>query len=259
LRWTYYRDPDTDELLIRNGVAYDIRGEDLLKEGVNIQKPLYSYKNKKGEQVPVFLNLVGRLKLLMPELLSPSYIVFETKSFYDCNFISDELLGLDMMTKQMGGSLAHVPLVLFRRIENVPVTINGKRSRQDKSLCHIMADENWSKQVFKALTAQSYPQLMDSAPKAIPDSFADNVPEHLLIEEEGVVTEDAVEEGDYIEYTEEIGDEENFSARGDANKFWQHVRRNGIADEIAFAIIKECKSDFDAAYDVAVKQHTPPK
>ena len=256
LKWIYLRDPDTDDLIIKNGMALDIRGEDFIKEGVDIEKPIYEYKNKKGKMMPSFLEPYGRLRVIIPELLSLGFLQFTVKSIYDINSITDEMLGIDMTAGLAGKTIANIPLILFRRVDNVSVTYGGSRKRQDKSLCHIKADLAWTAATMTALTDKTYPNapMLEEAITVEATQIDKPEPEEVVAE--------IVEEGEVVEKDEAPKSDVNPKEQkttGDHNTFWQHVRKIGMSDKDAKAILAESNQDFDKAYKALLKEHTPPE
>jgi len=157
LLWKYFVDPDTDEVLIKNFMPLDIRGEDLVKDGVDIEKPIYSYKNRKQKMVPVFMEPYGRLRVVIPDLLTFGFFTLVTKSIYDINSLTDELMGVEQKAIETGKILSHIPLKLFRRWENQSVRIKGRRTKKDLSLCHIMIDLGWAEKALAYLEKESVP------------------------------------------------------------------------------------------------------
>lgn len=64
LFWIFYRDPKTSETIISDGRARNAAGAELLAKTIDLNTPIYN--NDKGE--PFYLEPVGRLKVVIPEL-----------------------------------------------------------------------------------------------------------------------------------------------------------------------------------------------
>ena len=173
--WQYLRSNKTGEIMVKNG-------EPFMAFDKNV--PVYSYKNKKGEDVPVFAKITGRLKVVVPELRRAAYMVMITHSVYNVIYITEQLAAIDVLAKTAGLSLPFVPMVLARRKEKISVTFNGKKSYQDHYLVNIEINPLWMGASF-AMLENSLPGM-----KALPEK----------VDPEDVVEDETFEAGEeYIE------------------------------------------------------------
>lgn len=142
LWWIYLRSNKTGEILVQNGEP---------EKAFDPTVPVYAYKNLKGVDVAVFAKPEGRLKLLVPEMRLANYMQLITHSWYDISNISQELAAIDHLAKSMGMTLPMVPLVLSRRMENISVSIGGKKRMDKRSLIHLDVSPVWAAAQFQVL------------------------------------------------------------------------------------------------------------
>ena len=147
LYFHYLRHNKTNELLVRNNVD---------KSGNYVpfdpRVPVYSYKSRKGEDVAVYAKTEGRLKFMVPELKRAVFGLLVTKSIYDCANISKEFLAITELISNVGYPLPMVKMILSRRWDMVCCTIHGQNKHMEqKNLCHIDMDPEWSAPLFDML------------------------------------------------------------------------------------------------------------
>ncbi len=185
LRWLFYRDHSTGEVLVRDGLAVNKGGSDLLARPIDVTKPIYTYKTKEG-QAAAFLEPVGRLNVVIPELARTSgepgtpdfypgrvgYLEFRPTSPHDIRNISAELAAIDYIARQAGKNLTGIPMVLLRREDEISKNINGKLSHGPSWLVHIEVSPSWGDAAFKALEQSSYPAIIEAQIKVLPDPDA---------------------------------------------------------------------------------------
>lgn len=170
MHWLFYRDHGTNEILIRNGQAVNERGSSLLANEIDLEAPVYTYKTKDGE-APAFLEPIGRLSVVIPELAKISgtpgasdfypgrvgYLEFRATSPHDIRNISAELAAIDYVARQAGKSISGIPLVLKRREDEISKNIKGKLSRGPSWLVHVEVLPTWGDATFKMLEQKSFP------------------------------------------------------------------------------------------------------
>lgn len=154
-RWLYLRHNQTGELIVKDGVPQKPTGF-LDENGMSYlpfdkATPVYSYKSKQGQDVPVFAKPTGKLKVLIPELKRAAYVLVITHSVYNIMKISEQLAGIDMIARNAGLSLPMVPMILSRRQETISVSYNGRKSMQPHYLLNIEIDPAWMEAQFKYL------------------------------------------------------------------------------------------------------------
>ena len=172
LWWIYLRDNKTGNIVVKDAFP---------ELPFDPAVPVYSYKNKKGEDVAVFARWEGKLKVLIPELQLVNYVTLISHAWYDIARISEQLDGIAEIAGRIGLSLPLVPLVLTRRLESVPGTIGGKKVKQEKWVINIDIREDWAAAQFSLLdsiqpgallpTPQEFPALPHGAP--IEDEWED--------------------------------------------------------------------------------------
>jgi hypothetical protein len=182
LRWLFYRDHSTGEVLIRDGLAVNQGGRELLASPIDVTKAIYTYKTKDG-QAAAYLEPVGRLNVVIPELAKTSsspgapdfypgrvgYLEFRPTSPHDIRNISAELAAIDYIARQAGKNLTGIPMVLKRREDEISKNINGKLSHGPSWLVHIEVSPTWGDAAFVALEQSSYPEIKILPPPAVDD------------------------------------------------------------------------------------------
>ena len=87
--WIFYRDPETMEVLVRNGSPVGEDGRAFFENQIDLSAPIYRMSN--GD--PALLEPVGRLQVVIPEVahLQVGYFVFQPGSPRDIRNISAEI------------------------------------------------------------------------------------------------------------------------------------------------------------------------
>lgn len=145
-------------------------------------------RNKGNKQEPVFLEPVGRLKVIIPALERAAYLTLHTTSIHDIVNISDQLRALSTLNH---GQIAGIPMVLRRRpkmISTPKAEGSFERVRRSKWMCSIEADPAWVQAMLSVLDRAALPAGSTAAllPSSAP---ADPEPE----------PEDDFDEGEYFD------------------------------------------------------------
>lgn len=158
--WIFYRDPDTMEALIGDGRARNAKGADLMDKPVDLAEPIY--KNKKGE--PFYLEPVGRLKVVIPELadIAVGYFEFRPESPKDIRNISAELGAYDAVARQYGKTISGIPFILRRREEDVTKKIDGKLVAGKSWVCHLDAGSEWGARALNVIERLALPEIIEA-------------------------------------------------------------------------------------------------
>lgn len=150
VRWLYLRDNRTGALLVKDGVPQTITpdckvdGDGQHYKPFDKSVPVYSYRSeKKKVDVAVFAKPKGKLQVIVPELKRAAYVTMVTNSIYNVMNLSAELAGIEQTARNAGLSLPYVPMLLTRRKDTISVSIDGRKSMQEKYLCHIEIDPDW--------------------------------------------------------------------------------------------------------------------
>jgi hypothetical protein len=99
-----------------------------------------------------------RLKIMLRGTGRPAYLLVRSHSVNDAVNIERQLKALLATQRLLGKSdLSGIPLVLKRVPKMVPAMINGKRTRVEKYLISIEADESWYAEVEKVLAQRAQP------------------------------------------------------------------------------------------------------
>lgn len=140
---------------------------------------------------------VGRLQVIIPELQRFGYVLLGTTSKLDIIHLSQEMQAI----YDMVGSLRNIPLVLYRRPEQVssPANQAGQRRQQIKYMCHIQISPAYAAQKFSAMQQQAIASLQapTTSYAALP------APQRTIDMTTGEIFED-----DDADFTV-VGDEEN--------------------------------------------------
>lgn len=191
LYWIYYRDPDTSEVLVRDGRAVGSDGQKFMANPIDLKKPIYSYVGNvkqpddsyKKESIPVYLEPAGRLNVVVPEIahLRVGFMEFCPGSPRDIRTISAELAGIQLWADNTGRELPGIPMVLTRRQEDVTVNINGTLSRKKSWVVHIELAGEWGGKALESLEMRALPDnIVDG--EVIEGDFEDEEPKQITDE-----------------------------------------------------------------------------
>lgn len=177
--WIFYRDPDTSEVLVRNGSAVGAEGAEFIHKPIDLSAPIY--KNSKNEGV--FLEPFGRLQVVIPEVshLDVGFFEFTPGSPRDIRNISAELGAFSAIAKQYGKSICGVPFRLIRREEEVTVNIDGKLSKKKSWVVHIEAGGEWGRKAMEVIEQLALPEIIDADYTEIPEADESFPPEEAPI------------------------------------------------------------------------------
>jgi hypothetical protein len=169
--WIFYRDPDTAEVLVRNGAPVGVAGRELIEKPVDIAAPIY--RNSKDE--PVFLEPVGRLQVVIPEVahLAVGYFVFQPLSPRDIRSISSELAMYAAMASSYGNTITGIPFVLGRRKEEITKNINGKLSKGESWPVYLTAGGQWGRQAIEMIERLALPDHIEGEVKDVTQNAPD--------------------------------------------------------------------------------------
>jgi len=169
--WIFYRDPETSEVLVRNGSPVGEAGRAFFEKPIDLEAPIYMMKN--GD--PGMLETVGRLQVVIPEVahLAVGYFVFQPGSPRDIRNISAELGMYAAMASSYGNTITGIPFVLGRRSENITKNINGKLSKGPSWPVHLTAGGQWGRQAIEMIERLALPEYIEAEAKDIPESAPD--------------------------------------------------------------------------------------
>jgi hypothetical protein len=153
--WIFYRDPDTMEVLVRNGSPVGEAGREFFEKPIDLEAPIYKMANG----TPAVLETVGRLQVVIPEVahLAVGYFVFQPGSPRDIRNISAELGMYAAMASSYGNSITGIPFVLGRRKEEITKNINGKLSKGESWPVHLTAGGAWGRQAIEMIERLAIP------------------------------------------------------------------------------------------------------
>jgi hypothetical protein len=256
---TFLRDIETGQVLVRNGAVFEYSDKPNSTAGRIVKDiPI-------GEAVPYIEGMAvagsgekaitfkasGRLQVILPALRRlATFTVMTGALFFDIPKIDSTILMVDAISKSKGIPANTIPLVLRRFPMEISVPgKDGTRQRVTKHMLELEIGEEFAAPLLESF--QRIPLLTFQ-----PDTKeTENGHQMLELESGNLLDEDYDIEP---EVEEETRDEENFSPRGEIQKFWQHVRDNRIENDLALQIVKESKNDFDKAYK-ALLENTLPK
>lgn len=157
-RWLYLRHNQSGALIVAQGGVVQSPTPEMPRDENGLpympfdkRVPVYSYTSHKGQDVAVFAKPEGRLKVLIPELQRAGYVTVVTHSVYNIIKISEQLAAIAEMGKNIGVALPLIPMVLTRRKEQISVSIDGKKSMQEKYLLNLEIDPAWMAAQWKLL------------------------------------------------------------------------------------------------------------
>ena len=187
LFWVFYRRHDNGDVLVRDGIGVGLEGAEFAAKPIDPEKPIYSYKNKNGESVPVMLEPVGRLNVVVPEIahIRVGFLEFRPGSPKDISAISRELAAIDHMARQTGKDITGIPMRLTRQPEDITKNIGGKLSRGESWMVHIEVGGEWANRALETIDRL-----------ALPASTSDIVEAevHDMLEEEPEIPDEIREE-----------------------------------------------------------------
>ena len=169
--WIFYRDPESMEVLVRNGAAVGEAGRILIEKPIDLEAPIYHLGN--GD--PALLETVGRLQVVIPEVahLAVGYFVFQPGSPRDIRNISSELAMYAAMAASYGNTITGIPFVLGRRKEEITKNINGKLSKGDSWPVHLTAGGVWGRQAIEMIERLAIPEYVEGTTKDITTNAPD--------------------------------------------------------------------------------------
>lgn len=172
IKWIFYRDHQTGEVLVRNCFPVGDAGIEFMQKPIDLTKPVYSYKNRNEEMVDTFLEPVGRLNVVVPELatIRVGYLEFRPTSPKDISAISRELAAIDHMARQAGKDITGIPMKLTRRKEEISKNINGKLSRGPSWLVHIEVGGEWGGKALEYIERKALPEFVDAVAEDVQES-----------------------------------------------------------------------------------------
>lgn len=199
LFWIFFRNPKTSETIISDGRARNAEGAELLSKVIDLNQPVY--QNEKGD--PFYLEPVGRLKVVIPELahIAVGYFEFRPESPKDIRNISAELSSFDGIAKQYGKTITGIPFRLERREEDVTKRINGKLVAGKSSVVHLSVSGEWGARAMDILEHLALPEIVEGEAVAAPQ-----LPSGTEGDTEEYVNQEDVEEELAIELIDPMGD-----------------------------------------------------
>jgi hypothetical protein len=171
-------------VLVRNGLPVGEEGLELTSKPIDPEAPIYSYKNKNKEDVPVMMEPVGRLNVVVPEIsgIRVGYLEFRAGSTKDIMAISRELAAIDYFARQAGKDITGLPLKLTRQPEDITKNIGGKLSRGESWMVHIEVGGEWGGRALEVIDRLALPASTSSEAieAEVRDVVEDGVPEHQI-------------------------------------------------------------------------------
>jgi hypothetical protein len=182
--WIFYRDPNTADVLVRNGSPVGEEGRAFIEKPIDLSAPIYRLSN--GD--PALLEPVGRLQVVIPEVshLAVGYFVFQPGSPRDIRNISSELAMYAAMASSYGNTITGIPFVLGRRKEEITKNINGKLSKGESWPVHLTAGGVWGRQAIEMIERLALPEYVEAEVK---DVHPQNAPDWQGTPEEWVEPE----------------------------------------------------------------------
>ena len=173
--WIFYRDFISGSIFIRGGMPTCPEGAEVLAK-LDLDAPIFSYQNNKGEMMPVFFEQVGRLNVVVPEIaeVAVGYLEFRASSPRDIRNISAELAAYDMQARQVGKTITGIPFILRRREEEVTKNIKGKISRGKSWVVHLDLGGEWASKALTVIERLALPEFVDAEIREVPNGDTEN-------------------------------------------------------------------------------------
>lgn len=158
--WIFYRDPETSEVLVRDGAAVGSAGREFFDKPLDLDTPIY-YNSKKE---PIRMEPVGRLQVVIPELasLAVGFFTFQPISTRDIRNITAELGAFEAIAKSYGKSITGVPFKLVRREEEITKNIKGKLSKGPSWVVHLDAGGEWGRLAIETIERLALPDVIEA-------------------------------------------------------------------------------------------------
>ena len=162
--WIFYRRHDDGVVLVRNGRPVGQEGLDFIEKPIDIDAPIYSYKNAKDQNVNVILEPTGRLNVVVPEIshIRVGFLEFRAGSIKDIAAISRELAAIDHFARLASKDITGIPMVLTRQPEEITRNIGGKLSRGESWMVHIEVSGGWGSRALDVMAQEALPELIDA-------------------------------------------------------------------------------------------------
>lgn len=159
LYWIFYRDPVAMETLISDERPRNQAGAIMCETPINLESPVYLNKNSD----PFFMEPVGRLKVVIPELadLAVGYFEFRPESPRDIRNVSAEMGVYDSIAKQYGKTIAGIPFVIIRREEDVTKRIDGKLVAGKSWVVHLDVKGEWGARALNVIERLALPEIVE--------------------------------------------------------------------------------------------------
>lgn len=136
---------------------------------------------------------VGRLSVIIPELVRLAYVTVETHSVYDIIQLTENLHA----AQALRGDLRGIPFILSRRDREISTpTDNGGRARRTKSLLFIEPDPAWVARQLESMRIAALPVIGDlpALPPPAPRMLVDRGTGEII--DSGWTTPEDDEDGD---------------------------------------------------------------
>lgn len=160
--WKYYYDSESGQVHIRDYIARDEIGESLVKEGPHLDRPITT------QGKPVFLKMVGKLKVVIPELRRVGHMVLVTTSIYDISAIDQELKGYVDMARMVNRTICEIPFILLRREEEITKKIDGKKVKGKDWMVHVIPSGEWTSLAMNTLNRLSLEEIVEGETRLLP-------------------------------------------------------------------------------------------
>lgn len=183
--YIFLREPDTGEVLIRDGID--------IKTGVprlyDPDEPAVYYKDTKGKKQPLFLKQHGRLEVIIPVLERLASLTLHTSSKNDILEISKNLQALYFVNS---GSLQSIDILLTRKPRMISTPgESGKRVRREKNLIFLETAPTWVQKQVNGLRMRAELQPVEIAGELEAGIDADEITGEVIDAETGEIVEKA--------------------------------------------------------------------
>lgn len=174
--WIFYRNHENGEVLVRNGSPVGAEGRAFFDKPIDLNQPIYTYKDSKGNAIPVFLETTGRLQVVIPEIASlrVGYLEFRPGSPKDIAALSRELAAIEVVARGAGKDISGIPMVLCRREEAMTKNIKGQLSQGESWLVHIDLQGTWGSRALEVIERKALPEIVDGEVRDLLDDDWDD-------------------------------------------------------------------------------------
>lgn len=193
VKWLYLRDNKTDEVIVNDGRPirpgnYPLDDDGLPYMPFDKTIPVYSYySQKKKMDIPVYARATGMLNVYVPGV---GGLVIVLHGIHSIVRISRQMADIEQKSIDTHIPMSMIPVIVSLNLENVPVTVDGKRSRADHYILNIRISPEWL-EAYDSAVSGLLPGGAKPAAASLGSVNTLALPENVTAEELSEVEEEA--------------------------------------------------------------------